>query len=118
MERNRIAETLKAKRRECALSVGEVSARLKAYGISISTKALYNYETGFRQPDANTLMALCEIYGITDALSAFGYKKEEPTSVNADELTENEKLFMSLPPDLRQEALRYMKYLVEQEGKQ
>lgn len=84
----------------------------------LSPKTLYSYESGHRQPDADTLMALCEIYGIVDILATFGYKKEEPADVSVDELTENERIFMSLPPDLRQEALRYMRYLVEQEGKQ
>lgn len=116
--RNMIAETLKAKRHEAGLSVHQVADQLGKYGITLSIKTLYNYETGFRQPDADTLMALCEIYGITNILSTFGYKKGEPADVNADELTENERIFMSLPPDLRQEALRYMRYLAEREDKQ
>ena len=43
--------------------------------------------------------------------------KKEPAGEATGELTENERIFKSLPPDLRQEALRYMRYLAEQEGK-
>lgn len=116
MTRSTIAEVLKRHRKALNLSASEVAARLSTYGIDISPKSLYSYESGHRQPDADTLMALCEIYGITNVLVAFGYK-EEPVDVSADELTENERIFMSLPLDLRQEALRYMRYLVEREDK-
>lgn len=118
MSRSTIAEVLKERRKLLNMSAAEVVARLSLENITISPKSLYSYESGHRQPDADTLMALCGIYGITDILSTFGYKKEKPTGVPADELSENERIFMSLPPDLRQEALRYMRYLVEQEGKQ
>lgn len=118
MPRSKIAEVLKNRRKILKLSAAEVTSRLLAYGIDISPKSLYSYESGHRQPDADTLMALCEIYNITDILATFGYKKEEPANVPVDELTENERIFMSLPPDLRQEALRYMRYLVEREDKQ
>lgn len=117
MTRLTIAEVLKNHRKSMRLSATEVTTRLAVYGVDISPKSLYSYESGHRQPDADTLMALCEIYGIKDVLAAFGYKNDEPADVSADELTENERIFMSLPPDLRQEALRYMRYLVEQEGK-
>ena len=119
MSRSSIAEVLKNKRKALNMSASEVVARLNMYGIEISPKSLYSYESGHRQPDADTLMALCEIYEITNPLLSFGYKKEKPADTNTgtSELTENERIFMSLPSDLRQEALRYMRYLAEQEGK-
>lgn len=117
MSRSTIAEVLKNKRKALNISASEAVAHLNEMGIEISPKSLYSYESGHRQPDADTLMALCDVYGITDVLATFGYKKEEPADVSIDELTENERIFMSLPPDLRQEALRYMRYLVEREGK-
>lgn len=43
--------------------------------------------------------------------------KKEPAGELTGEFLENERLFRSLPPDLRQEALRYMRYLAEQEGR-
>lgn len=43
-----------------------------------------HWETGYAQPDANTLFTLCEIYGTTvDA--AFGFKKKD-ISISKDDL--------------------------------
>lgn len=117
MSRATIAEALKEHRKSKHLSAAKVIELLKNYEIEISPKSLYSYESGHRQPDADTLMALCDIYEISDILGTFGYKKEESTDVTANELSENESIFTSLPPDLRQEALRYMRYLAEQERK-
>ena len=118
MSRESVASVLKKKRKESGLDVESVVSILhEQYEIKISVKTLYSYESGHRQPDADTLLALCEIYEIEDILSAFGYKKEEPTIENDDQLTMPEAMFMSLPDNLRQDALRYMRYLVEQEGK-
>ena len=119
MSREAIASVLKAKRKETDLSVEfVVSALSEKYNIQISAKTLYSYESGHRQPDADTLLALCKIYGIKDIFEAFGYKKEEPTVDNDDQLSTSESIFMSLPDNLRQDALRYMRYLAGQEGGQ
>lgn len=84
MSRETIASVLKARRKETGLSVEfVVSALSEKYNIQISAKTIYSYESGHRQPDADTLLALCKIYGIKDIFEAFGYKKEEPTVDNS-----------------------------------
>lgn len=108
---------LKSIRTSANKSVAEVSVYLTSLGRKASEKTIYSWEAGRSQPTPDTLLDMCEFYGVNDVLTAFGYKKEEPTGISADELTENERIFMSLPPDLRQEALRYMRYLVGQEDK-
>lgn len=71
-----------------------------------------------KDPKLDTLRAVVHCLGYTlDDLCPTDTKKE-PNTVSGDELSENERIFMSLPPELRQEALRYMRYLAEQEGKQ
>lgn len=62
---SKIASILKSKRKELGISVKDVLECLQAHGISISDKTLYGWESGYRQPDANMLIALCQIYGIT-----------------------------------------------------
>lgn len=109
---------LKALRTSAGKTVADTSAYLTALGIKASEKTVYSWEAGRSQPTPDTLLDMCDFYGVTDILAAFGYKKEKPADVTTDELSENEAIFMSLPPDLRQEALRYMRYLAEQEGKQ
>ena len=71
-----------------------------------------------RDPRLNTICAVVHCMGYTlDDLVPSEDIKKEPSDITASELSENERIFMSLPPDLRQEALRYMRYPVEQEGK-
>lgn len=60
-----VSKILKSKRRELNFSVKDVVEKLGKYGISISDKTLYSWESGHRQPDADTFMILCDIYKIT-----------------------------------------------------
>ena len=93
MSRERIAQVLKECRKRSNLSVEEVSDSLvNLYQIDMAPRSLYSYESGHRQPDADLLMALCEIYGVTDIAGAF----KEPN--------ENEKK-TSTPKRLRAEDL-------------
>ncbi len=59
-----IALLLKSKRRERNLSVKEVRENLRNRGIDVSDKTIYGWESGHRQPDADTFVALCRIYQI------------------------------------------------------
>ena len=90
MSRFSIANILKSKRKDAGLSVEAVRDKLNAYGIELSNNSLYNYESGYRQPDVDTLMALCEIYEINDVLCTFGYKsynsKDQYSAKFRDEL--------------------------------
>ena len=64
MARNFIANLLKAKRKELNLSVKDVLQQLEQYEIKVSDKTLYGWESGHRQPDADTFLVLCSIYGV------------------------------------------------------
>lgn len=72
---------LKAKRKERGLSVKDVLNQLHEYGIDISDKTLYGWENAHRQPDADTFVALCRIYGI-DSLSE---TEKDPADTEVDE---------------------------------
>lgn len=65
MTRYKIAEMLKAKRKELGLSATEVANAMTEHGIDIAPKTLYGWENGHRQPDADAFLALCNIYGIS-----------------------------------------------------
>lgn len=117
MEDKDFGTKLKSIRIAAQKSVSEVSVYLTSLGRKASEKTIYSWEAGRSQPTPDTLLDLCEFYGVTDVLVAFGYKTEKPADATVDELSENERIFTSLPPDLRQEALRYMRYLVKREDK-
>lgn len=83
---NNVSAILKEKRKGLGLSVKTVLDELRPYGIEISDKTLYGWESGHRQPDADTFLALCQIYGI-DTLK--GIKKAPSISDEAMKLAQD-----------------------------
>jgi transcriptional regulator with XRE-family HTH domain len=77
MTKSEIAKTLRIYRQKANLTGTEVIKKLKARGIEFTDKAIYNWETGRSQPDCDTFLSLCDIYGIDNIMSAFEYKSEE-----------------------------------------
>lgn len=115
MARDEIAKTLKKHRELAGLTVNDVIESLKLKGVEISAKTLYSWESGHRQPDADNLLFLCDIYHINNVLSAFGYEEESKTenSLTLDEkelLTQYRKLPDTLKEDIRDYvAMKYTK---------
>jgi hypothetical protein len=77
-KKNNAILVLAQKREQLKLSINDVVNELKNRGIELSAKTLYGYENGVGYPKANTFIALCDIYGIDDVLSSFGYKSKVP----------------------------------------
>ncbi len=89
MKNPNIAAMLKYYRKLNQLSVNEVSDILKEHHNDAAPKTIYGWESGHTQPDADTLMFLCELYHIENILETFGYQK---TSANTNLiLSEKEK---------------------------
>lgn len=86
-----------------------------------SVKTVGHWETGYAQPDANTLFLLCTIYG-ADLNTSFGFQtenNEKPTPESRDGLTEQERKFLTLirrlSEDQKDFLLAQLKTLIEQE---
>ena len=60
-----IGELLRKYRKSSGFSVKETIQKLNERGIEISDKTLYSWESGHRQPDADTFVTLCLVYGVT-----------------------------------------------------
>ena len=73
MKNENIAKILKEYRKRNQLSVNDVSIQLQDKSLSVAPKTIYGWESGQTQPDADTLLILCEIYTINDILGTFGY---------------------------------------------
>ncbi len=73
MKNENIAKTLKTKRKENKLSVNEVSDLLCEKHSPVAAKTIYGWESGHTQPDADTLLFLCNLYNIDNVLETFGY---------------------------------------------
>lgn len=116
MSRLGIAETLKSKRKDAGLTVDAVCKRLEEYDIRLSKNTMYNYESGYRQPDADTLMALCEIYEIADILDTFGYKSKDLSDLSCMLAPDEQRLiesYRSLNKQGQEAAQQHMELLVE-----
>lgn len=77
MKNPKIAKVLREYRTLNQISVNEVSNILKENNNYAAPKTIYGWENGTTQPDADTLMFLCDLYNIEDILEAFGYKSRE-----------------------------------------
>ena len=70
MTKEEIGEKLKAKRISCGMTQQEVAEK-----IGRKQPVVGHWETGYSQPDANTLFKLCDIYGTT-VDDVFGFTKK------------------------------------------
>ena len=68
-------------------TVPEISNHLTSLGFKAAIQTIYGWERGHSQPTADTVMAMCEFYGVQDVLAAFGYKN----GPSADESTLGEE---------------------------
>lgn len=73
MKNPNISKVLKFYRKQNDMSVNDVAFILNSRDLSIAPKTIYGWESGQTQPDADTLLLLCEIYGIKNILETFGY---------------------------------------------
>lgn len=76
MKNPNIAQVLKQYRKLNEISVNDVSNILKENNNYAAPKTIYGWESGQTQPDADTLMFLCDLYGITNVLETFGYQEK------------------------------------------
>lgn len=71
MQKEEIAKILKATRESANMKRQEV-----ADALNVSVKTIGHWETGYAQPDADTLFKLCDMYGTT-VDEAFGFQKQK-----------------------------------------
>ena len=75
MDDKNLGNKLKEARIAAGKSVTEISAHLTSLGHKASEKTIYSWESGRSQPTPSALLDTCKFYGITDILTALGYKK-------------------------------------------
>ena len=85
MKNENIAKVLKEYRKHNNLSVKDVSERLNEKSLVVAEKTIYGWESGQSQPDADTLLVLCDIYKIDDILGTFGYAEKSNFAITKSE---------------------------------
>lgn len=98
MKNAMIAKVLKQLRKQNSMSVRDVIIKLENKSVTIAEKTLYGWESGQAQPDADTLLILCEIYHVNDILGTFGYSS--PPSFNATQYEKQAILAMREHPEM------------------
>lgn len=89
-----IGKKLKEYRNKSKMTVKEVSILLSQKGFKASESTIYSWENGNSQPTPGALLTMCEAYGITNVLEAFGYDGYKPDGSiqpNIDEIDMIEK---------------------------
>lgn len=84
MTKKEIADILKKCRLDAGFTQKEAAGRLGR-----PQQTLASWETGQSQPDANTLFALCDLYGIS-VNEAFGYPSAQPKTGTGFSVSEDE----------------------------
>lgn len=77
MKNEYISKVLKEYRKKNHYTVKDVSFLLGERSLDVTPKTIYGWESGQAKPSADMLLTLCEIYNITDVLSAFGYNEDD-----------------------------------------
>lgn len=89
-----IGKKLKEYRNKSKMTVKEISVLLSKKGFKASESTIYSWENGNSQPTPGALLTMCEAYGITNVLAAFGYDGYKPDGSiqpNIDEIDMIEK---------------------------
>jgi transcriptional regulator with XRE-family HTH domain len=85
------------------------------FGLAEST--ISQYETGKRQPDNETLLKFANFFHVSTDYLLGNEQKKEPVIEHDRLVEENKKLFIKLSPEKKKQALDYLRYLVEHQGK-
>lgn len=94
-----------------------ISQKELANSLGVSPQTITDWKNGKSNSFSRKLHLLAPILGVPTVWLLSGDKDaKKPATEDGDGLSENEALFRSLPPDLQEEALRYMRYLAAQAG--
>lgn len=93
MTKEEIGLILKELRVSCGMTQKEVAEK-----IGRTQQIVGHWETGYAQPDANTLFTLCNIYGVT-VDDAFGFQRKDSISKEDYERIRKYKFISEYSPD-------------------
>lgn len=106
MSKEYVAKVLKDKRREAGYSVKDISEIFKK-----SIKTIYSWENGQGQPDADTLISLCYLYGIQSFDELDETKREQMTEIYPEEIGKLASYYNKLNKTGKQEAMKRLEEL-------
>jgi len=97
----------------------KISQAKLAENIHVTQATVSRWETGEMLPTLDILTELSKYFSVSIDYILGNEQKNKPIISEDDELTnENIELFKKLPDDKKQQALDYLRYLVEHQGKE
>lgn len=99
--------------KEVRLATGKTQKEVAAE-TNIGYKRYNSYETGAREPDAETLILLANYFNVTvDYLMGRSEEKNNPlTPEESERVNKFDELFSSLSEEQQKNAIDYMKFLL------
>lgn len=79
-----IGEKLKQLRENNNMTRKDVTDKLKQFGIDISDKTLYGYESGRNSTNADMFLALCQVYKCNNVMETFSNSVDDVLFTNAE----------------------------------
>ena len=95
-----------------------LSQKELAQKLTSSQNTISNWETGKREPDFETTIMLADYFDVTTDYLLGNEQKNKPVTERDKLTSENIDLFEQLPTDKKQQALDYLRYLVEHQEKE
>ena len=111
-----LADRLRSFRERAGMTIYEVGDKIGRSGKTVSA-----WECGRGQPDADMLIALCRLYGVTNIAELYGETTEQKTPVteNGNGLaSEVLNRLMSLTPDEVEKVDAFVQFLLASRSKQ
>lgn len=94
-----------------------ISQKELANKLGVSPQTITDWKNGKSNSFSRKLHLLAPILGVPTVWLLSGDEDaKKPAAGDGDGVSENEAIFRALPPDLQEEALRYMRYLAAQAG--
>ena len=112
MTKEEIGNILKQLRLNCKMTQKQV-----AEIIGRKQQIIGHWETGYSQPDADTLFSLCDLYGVSID-EAFGFSKKDIKSAPKKNTKEVIELFEQLVPSFQECAISQIQSLLKLQNKE
>lgn len=118
-----LGDRIRMLRKQQGLRQDDLSARLNdEFGLNTDRVMISKWETGFQTPVMNTIICLSKFFNVSiDYLNGNGEDNEMQLSPSTDEISEQVKklhsIIDSLPPERRDEAERYLTFLLGTQDK-
>lgn len=96
----------------------KINAKALSDATGISTGNISDWKNGRSKPSTEKLSVLASYFDVSTDFLLGNEQKKEPVTERDKLVEETNELFNKLPLDKKKQALEYLRFLVENQGKQ